>query len=83
MGGAEPTEDNRAVVTEEAPLIEVAISNLVLDLTLYGQRSGEDVGPIVYGLTRPFARSKAYWRNTGGRRRESGHVHPNRRIHRL
>lgn len=55
VGGAEPTEDNRAVVTEESPLIEVAISNVVLDLTLYGQRNDVDVGPIVYGLTRPFA----------------------------
>ena len=55
VGGAEPTEENRSVVTEESPLIEVATSNLVLDLTLYGQRTGVDVASIVYGLTRPLA----------------------------
>lgn len=55
VGGADTSEDNRSVVTEESPLIEVAISNLVLDLTLYGQRTGEDLGPIIFGLTQPLA----------------------------
>ncbi len=51
VGGAERTEDNRAVVTEEAALVEMAISNLVLDITLYGQRSGEDTRDVVSRLT--------------------------------
>ncbi|MEQ9496308.1 MAG: helix-turn-helix domain-containing protein [Deltaproteobacteria bacterium] len=54
VGGAEATEDNRSVVTEETPLIEVAVSNLVLDLTLYGQRTGTDLGPVIERLTPPL-----------------------------
>lgn len=34
MGGAEDVPENRVVVIREEPLIEVARSNLVLDVTL-------------------------------------------------
>lgn len=51
VGAAEVTEDNRAVVTDEPALIEMAIANLVLDLTLLGERKGVEVAPIVEQLT--------------------------------
>jgi hypothetical protein len=38
-------------VTDEPALIEMAIANLVLDLTLLGDRKGLDVAPIVEQLT--------------------------------
>lgn len=55
VGGGEPSKDTRAVVTDERPLVETAVSNLVLDVTLYGQRRGEDVGAVIEGLTRYLA----------------------------
>ena len=54
-GGAERTEDNRAVVTDERALVEMGVSNLVLDLTLYGQRKAVDVGDVIFGITQPLA----------------------------
>ncbi len=51
VGRAEHNEDNRAVVTDEVSLIEMAVSNLVLDLTLYGERQDEDVAELVTSLT--------------------------------
>ncbi len=55
VGGAEETDDNRAVLTEETALVEMAISNLVLDITLYGQRTGTDVTEVITGLTAHLA----------------------------
>jgi len=55
VGGAEETEDNRAVLTGENALVEMAISNLVLDITLYGQRAGADVTGVITGLTAHLA----------------------------
>lgn len=55
MGGAEDTEDNRVVVSREEPLIDVARSNLVLDITLYGERTGTDTTGAVQLLTAPLA----------------------------
>lgn len=51
VGGAEQTDNNRAVITEEPALVEMAISNLVLDLTLFGQRSGRDIASVIERLT--------------------------------
>ncbi len=51
VGGAEETEDNRVVVTEEMALVEMALSNLVLDITLYGQRHDLDTAEVVSRLT--------------------------------
>ncbi|HJK92790.1 MAG TPA: helix-turn-helix domain-containing protein [Polyangiaceae bacterium LLY-WYZ-15_(1-7)] len=51
VGRAEETSDNRAVVTDEVSLIEMAISNLVLDLTLFGERLKVDVSHVVESLT--------------------------------
>ena len=55
IGGAEETEDNQAVVTEVEALIEIATSNLVLDLTLYGQRFDLDVTDEITHLVQRFA----------------------------
>ncbi len=54
-GGADATQENRAVVTEERALVEMALANLVLDITLYGERMNLDTGPIVAALTRDLA----------------------------
>jgi len=50
VGGAEEKLENRAVVTSEASLLEMAASNLVLDITLYGERTGVDTHDVVTGL---------------------------------
>ena len=55
IGGAEETEDNRVVVTEEPALVEMAISNLVLDITPLGQRRTIDTAEVVSSLTRHLA----------------------------
>jgi len=55
LGGAEQREDNQALYTQEPVLVEMAISNLVLDITLYGQRFGKNVSRVVSGLTRHLA----------------------------
>ncbi len=55
IGSADETDDNRAVVTREKVLVEMAISNLVLDITLFGQRRGIDTTAVVTGLTAHLA----------------------------
>ncbi len=50
VGGAEDKPENRAVVTSERSLLEMAASNLVLDITLYGERAGVDTHDVVTGL---------------------------------
>lgn len=55
VGDAEDTEENRVVVTGEAALVEMAVSNLVLDITLYGQRNDRDVNDVVTRLTAHLA----------------------------
>lgn len=47
VGESEPTERNRSVATDEPTLVEMAVSNLVLDVTLFGERQHRDVsGPV-------------------------------------
>ncbi len=55
LGEAEPHEHNRSVVTDEPTLVEMAVSNLVLDITLFGERMRRDVGVIVSHLTELLA----------------------------
>jgi len=55
LGGAQDSEENQALVSEDAALVEMAISNLVLDITLFGQRSKTDITGVVTGLTRYLA----------------------------
>ena len=55
IGGAETNDMNRAVVTGESALVEMARSNLVLDVTLYGQRTGVDTAAAIAHITRHLA----------------------------
>ncbi|PKN56481.1 MAG: hypothetical protein CVU56_16100 [Deltaproteobacteria bacterium HGW-Deltaproteobacteria-14] len=55
VGEAEPTEHNRSVVTDEPTLVEMAVSNLVLDVTLFGARKHRDVTSVVSRLTELLA----------------------------
>ncbi|MDY0004165.1 MAG: hypothetical protein RBU30_22895, partial [Polyangia bacterium] len=55
VGGAEETEENRSVVTDEPALVEMAVSNLVLDITLLGERTGQDTADVVSRLTERMA----------------------------
>ena len=55
IGGAQETEHNQSVVTEVPALIEVATSNLVLDLTLFAQRQRFDPAEVIAKLIKNFA----------------------------
>ena len=55
VGGGTQLETNRAVITEDEALVEMGMNNLVLDITLYGQRTGTETGEIVTGLTEHLA----------------------------
>ena len=55
IGGAEVGDGCRSVITDEATLVEMAISNLVLDITLFGQRRGVDTSRTVKALTAHLA----------------------------
>jgi len=55
MGNAARDPANRAVLTREGALVEMAVSNLVLDLTLWGQRFGRDASAVIAGLTTHLA----------------------------
>jgi sugar-specific transcriptional regulator TrmB len=55
VGGAHDSDDNQALVSEDPALVETAVSNLVLDLTLYGHRFGVDTAALVGGLTTHLA----------------------------
>lgn len=51
MGNASPDTENRAVLTRESALVEMAVSNIVMDLTLWGQRFQQDTTKVVSSLT--------------------------------
>ncbi len=74
MGGAEDSSENHAVVSEEAALVEMAISNMVLDITLYGNRAGHDTAEVILGLTEYLAPLEELiagkTKNKGDRRRK-------------
>lgn len=55
VGGAEGSRLDRAVVSEEPALIEMAVANLVLDITLYGERKRVDTAPVVKRMTDELA----------------------------
>jgi HTH-type transcriptional regulator, sugar sensing transcriptional regulator len=55
VGGAGDSEDEQTLVSEDPALVEVAVSNLVLDITLYGRRFGADTSALVGGLTTRLA----------------------------
>jgi len=55
VGGADQTEENRAVLTSEPALVEMALSNLVLDITLFGERTKTPTKDVVAMLTEGMA----------------------------
>lgn len=55
VGGAEQNEHTQAVITEVPALIEVATSNLILDLTLFGQRHAIDMTDVMAKLIKNIA----------------------------
>ena len=55
VGEADGRQLDRAVVSEEMVLIEMAVANLVLDITLYAERKGIDVTQTVARLTQRLA----------------------------
>lgn len=55
VGDAEGSRIDRAVVSEEPSLIEMALANLVLDITLLGERTGVDTHAVVERLTSRLA----------------------------
>lgn len=52
---AAQSDDARAIITDEPALVEVAVANLVLDITLFGERQGVDTGAVVERLTKHLA----------------------------
>ncbi|MBI4816195.1 MAG: TrmB family transcriptional regulator [Deltaproteobacteria bacterium] len=52
VGDSEPGDRGRAVMTEEPAIVDMAMNNLILDLTLHSARTGRDVKSVVAGLTR-------------------------------
>ena len=55
VGATEGTQRDRAVVSEERLLVDMAIGNLVLDITLFGERNAMDTSGIVERLTQQLA----------------------------
>ena len=55
IGTVADSEDARAVETDEAAVLDMAINNLVLDVTLFGERVGEDTSQVVSALANRFA----------------------------
>lgn len=55
VGEADGRQLDRAVVSEEMVLVDMAIANLVLDITLFGQREGIDLSATVASLTQRLA----------------------------
>lgn len=51
LGGAEDKRENRAVLTTDFSLLEMAVSNLILDITLFGERTGVDTHDVVTSLS--------------------------------
>ena len=48
-------EDESATYSEEAALTQMALANMVLDITLYGERHKEDISELLSLLTPPLA----------------------------
>ena len=55
IGTVANSEDARAVETNEPAVLDMAINNLVLDVTLFGERVGEDTSEVVSALANRFA----------------------------
>ena len=55
IGTVANSEDARAVETDEPAVLDMAINNLVLDVTLFGERTRQDTGDVVSELANRFA----------------------------
>lgn len=55
LGSANDSDANESLFSEDPVVVEMALSNLVLDVTLFGQRFAVDTAGIVAGLTSHFA----------------------------
>lgn len=55
IGTVTDSEDARAVETNEPAVLDMAINNLVLDVTLFGERMNEKVSDVVSVLANRFA----------------------------
>ncbi|MEM7605190.1 MAG: helix-turn-helix domain-containing protein [Myxococcota bacterium] len=55
IGTVDNSEDARAVETDEPAVLDMAINNLVLDVTLFGERMGQDTASVVGELANRFA----------------------------
>ena len=55
IGSTEGSRLDRAIVSQEEILVETATGNLVLDITLFGERRGVDTSGVVAGMTRRLA----------------------------
>ncbi len=55
VGGADEDTAVRAVRTDEPALVEMAVSNLVLDVTLFGERKELDTSAVIEELTTALA----------------------------
>lgn len=55
IGSTEGSRMDRAIVSQEEILVETATGNLVLDITLFGERRDIDTSGVVAGLTRRLA----------------------------
>ena len=55
VGATDGTQRDRAVISDEAVLVDMAIANLVLDITLLGERRGIDTSAVVARLTQRLA----------------------------
>ena len=55
VGSTEGSRFDRAVLSDEAVLVETVIGNLVLDITLYGERNQVDTSDVVARMTSRLA----------------------------
>jgi len=55
IGHTEETPENRGVFTRDEAIVEMATNNLILDITLYGQRKKIDTSKVVSKLLRNMA----------------------------
>jgi hypothetical protein len=55
VGATDGTQRDHAVISDESVLVDMAIANLVLDITLFGERRGIDTSAVVSRLTQRLA----------------------------
>jgi hypothetical protein len=56
IGGTEPAADNQAVWTPNPSLVDLAVDNIVLDITRLAEKSGRDCSEVVAPMMRPHLR---------------------------